>query len=64
MGESVERTGVLETLGSEAQAASADAEAMRGIVAAARAKIKTEPSKFGYGRRLATAPSGPGGEAV
>ena len=55
MGESIEKSGVLETLGAEVQAVSADAETMRRIVATARAKIKAEPSKFGCGRRLATA---------
>ena len=55
MGESVEKTGVLETLGTEVQAVSGDAETMRRIVATPRDKVKTEPSKFGCGRRLATA---------
>ena len=55
LGEGVEKTGVLETLGAEAQTVSGDAESMRGIVETARNKMKSEPVKFGYGRRLAVA---------
>ena len=55
LGEAVEKTGVLESLGAEAQTISGDAESMRGIVEAARSKMKSEPEKFGYGMRLAVA---------
>ena len=55
MGGMLEKTSVLETLGTEAQTISGDAEAMRGIVAAGRAMLKADPAKFGYGGRLAVA---------
>ncbi len=55
MGNMLEKTSVLETLGTEAQTISSDAEAMRGIVAAGRAMLKADPAKFGYGGRLAVA---------
>ncbi len=55
MGTMLEKTSVLETLGTEAQTISADAEAMRGIVAAGRAMLKADSAKFGFGSRLAVA---------
>jgi tetratricopeptide (TPR) repeat protein len=55
MGAMLEKTSVLETLGTESQTISSDAEAMRGIVAAGRAMFKADPAKFGYGNRLAVA---------
>jgi tetratricopeptide (TPR) repeat protein len=54
-GEALEKTSVLETLGAEEQTISGDAETMRGLVEAARAKMKSDPEKFGYGMRLAVA---------
>ena len=41
--------------GRRGSSVSGDAEAMRGIVEAARAKMKADPDKFGYGTRLAVA---------
>ena len=55
VGQAVEKDGVLESLGTEAQSISGNAESMRGIVENARSKMKSEPAKFGYGMRLATA---------
>ncbi len=55
VGNMLDKTGVLETLGAEAQTISNDAAAMRGIVAAGRALLKADPAKFGYGSRLAVA---------
>jgi tetratricopeptide (TPR) repeat protein len=55
MGKMLEKTSVLETLGTESQILSSDAAAMRGIVAAGRAMLKADPAKFGYGSRLAVA---------
>jgi len=54
-GESVEKMGVLETLDTESRTVSGDAEAMRGIVEAARKKLQSAPDKFSYGERLAVA---------
>ena len=64
LGEAVEKTGVLDSLGAEAQTISGDAESMRGLVEAARSKMKSAPEKVGYGQRLGRGPVGPGGEAV
>ena len=55
LGEAIERTSVLDILGAEAQTISGDAEAMQGIVEAARNQLKTAPEKFGYGRQMAVA---------
>jgi tetratricopeptide (TPR) repeat protein len=55
LGEAIERTGVLESLGTEAQTISSDAASMRGVVEAARSQMKSAPEKFGYGKRLAVA---------
>jgi tetratricopeptide (TPR) repeat protein len=51
----LEKTSVLDTLGTESQTISGDAEAMRGVVAAGRARLKADAAKFGYGGRLAVA---------
>jgi tetratricopeptide (TPR) repeat protein len=55
LGEALEKASVLETLETESQAISGDAETMRGVVETARRQMKTAPEKFGYGMRLATA---------
>ena len=55
LGEAVEKTGVLDSLGAEAQTISGDAESMRGLVEAARSKMKSAPEQVGYGQRLAVA---------
>jgi tetratricopeptide (TPR) repeat protein len=55
LGEALEKTSVLDVLGAEAQTISGNAESMRGIVEAARAKLKSDGDKFGYGRSLAVA---------
>ncbi len=64
MGESVEKTGVLETLGTEVQAVSGDAESMRrhrrdraGQGQDGAGQVRLRPA-FGHGA------AGPGGEAV
>jgi tetratricopeptide (TPR) repeat protein len=54
-GEALEKTSVLETLGAEEQTISGDAETMRGLIETARARMKSDPEKFGYGMRLAVA---------
>lgn len=54
-GEALEKTDVLRVLGAEEQTISSDAEAMRGVLETARAKMKSEPDKLGFGMRLAAA---------
>ena len=54
-GEALEKTDVLGVLGAEDQRISSDAEALRGVLETARAKMKSEPDKFGFGMRLAAA---------
>ncbi len=55
LGESVEKTGVLETLDGEVQTLATQPETVREIVAAGRARLKAGSDKFGYGGRLAVA---------
>ena len=55
LGEALEKTSILDILGAEAQTVSGNAESMRGVVEAARGKMKSDPEKFGYGMRLAVA---------
>jgi len=55
MGDMLEKTSVLEALGTEAQTISNDAESMRGIIAAGRNMLKADAAKFSYGKRLAVA---------
>jgi tetratricopeptide (TPR) repeat protein len=55
LGGMLEKTSVLDTLGTESQTISGDAEVMRGLIAAGRAKLKADAAKFGYGDRLAVA---------
>jgi tetratricopeptide (TPR) repeat protein len=54
-GEALEKTDVLAVLEAEEQTISNDAEAMRGLLETARAKMKSEPEKFSFGMRLAVA---------
>ena len=55
LGKSVEKTGVLETLGAEAQTISSDAKLMKALIETARERHKTEPEKIGFGTSLAVA---------
>lgn len=55
LGKALEKTSALSVLGAEAQSISGDADSMRGLVEAARSKMKSEPEKVGYGMRLAVA---------
>jgi tetratricopeptide (TPR) repeat protein len=55
LGEAMEKAGVLDILGAEAQAISNDAEAMRAILEYARNEVKKSPEPFGNGQRLAVA---------
>jgi tetratricopeptide (TPR) repeat protein len=54
-GEALEKTDVLAVLEAEDQTISSDAEAMRGLLQAAQAKMKAMPEKVGFGMRLALA---------
>jgi len=55
LGEAVEKTGLLEMLGAEAQAVSGDEGLMRALVQTARKIHKTKPKKPDYGTSLAVA---------
>jgi tetratricopeptide (TPR) repeat protein len=55
LGDALEKTSVLDLLGVEAQAISGDPESVQRLVEAARNEMKTDPAKFGYGRRLLVA---------
>jgi tetratricopeptide (TPR) repeat protein len=53
LGETVEKTGVLDTLGSDAISLSKDPDAMRGLIDAARKQLKDAPEKPSYGKCFA-----------
>ncbi|MGA2060160.1 MAG: tetratricopeptide repeat protein [Thermoguttaceae bacterium] len=53
LGELVEKTGVLDTLGSDAISLSKDPDAMRGLIDAARKQLKDAPEKPSYGKCFA-----------
>jgi tetratricopeptide (TPR) repeat protein len=53
LGEAVEKTGVLDTLGSEVISLSKDPEAMRGLIDAARKQLQNAPEKPSYGKCFA-----------
>jgi len=55
LGKSVEKTGVLETLGAEAQTISSDAKLMKALIETARKRHKAEPEKLGFGTSIAVA---------
>jgi tetratricopeptide (TPR) repeat protein len=55
LGDALEKASVLEVLGAESQVISRDAEAVRGLVEAARKQMQPVPERFGYGKRLAVA---------
>ncbi len=55
LGKSVEKTGVLETLGAEAQTISSDAKLMKALIETARERYKAEPEKIDFGTSLAVA---------
>jgi len=53
LGETVEKTGVLDTLGSDAISLSKDPSALSGLVAAARKEIHDAPDKVSYSKCFA-----------
>ena len=53
LGETVEKTGVLDTLGTEAISLSKDPDAMRGLAEAARKELQADPQKTPYGKFFA-----------
>ncbi|MGA2797228.1 MAG: tetratricopeptide repeat protein, partial [Thermoguttaceae bacterium] len=53
LGETVEKTGVLDTLGSDAISLSKDLDAMRGLIDAARKQLKDAPERPSYGKCFA-----------
>jgi tetratricopeptide (TPR) repeat protein len=53
LGEVVEKTGVLDTLGSEVISLSKDPDAMRGLIDAARKQLQNAPEKPSYGKCFA-----------
>ncbi len=55
LGESVEKIGVLNTLGGEEQTISSDGESLRGLVDAARKSIGKTPDKSAFCKALAVA---------
>jgi tetratricopeptide (TPR) repeat protein len=55
LGEAMEKAGMLETMGEEAQALAKDANLLGGLLETARAKLKDDPEKVDYGMRLAVA---------
>ena len=55
LGDATEKEGVLEALGAEEKAIVADAALLGGIVAAARARLKSGPEKLDFGMRKAVA---------
>ena len=54
-GEAIEKIGLLRALWAESLSAAEDEKLTRGIIAAARSKLKSAPDKFTCGMRLATA---------
>ena len=54
-GEAIEKIGLLRALWEESLSAAEDKKLTRGIIAAARSKLKSAPDKFTCGMRLATA---------
>jgi tetratricopeptide (TPR) repeat protein len=55
LGDAVDKAGVLDTLGAEAQAIAKDADLLRSLVETARKKLQGNPKKLAYGMRLAVA---------
>ena len=55
IGEAVEKTGMLETLGKEAETISGDARLMGTLIESARRKYESKPDELDYGVRLAMA---------
>ncbi len=55
LGKSVEKTGVLETLGAEAQTISSNAKLIKALIETARERHKAEPEKIDFGTSLAVA---------
>jgi tetratricopeptide (TPR) repeat protein len=53
LGEAVEKTGVLDTLGSEVISLSKNPDAMRGLIDAARKQLQNAPEKPSYGKCFA-----------
>lgn len=53
LGETVEKTGVLDTLGTEALSLAKDPDAMRGLIEAARKELQAPPEKVPYGKCFA-----------
>jgi len=55
LGDAVEKTGVLDTLGAEARAVSDDADLVRDVIKTARKMLAEDAGEFDYGMRLAVA---------
>jgi tetratricopeptide (TPR) repeat protein len=55
LGEAVDKVGILDMLGPDTKSIAGDDRLMDGILEAARAAIKADPDKVGYGARLAAA---------
>jgi len=55
LGEAVEKTGVLQTFGAEAQTITGDADLVGSLLEAARTKLKDRPETLDYGTCLAAA---------
>jgi tetratricopeptide (TPR) repeat protein len=53
LGQTVEKTGVLDTLGSEEFLLSKDTEVMQGLIETARKELQDDPENYSFGKRFA-----------